>query len=122
MNLQSGKAAATWILSRRWGLELPAKLQVDFGRRVQSTCEQVARELSHAEVLDLFATAHMTNSRATGTRASGLLMESEADAVRLKHRRNAVFMATKVWGAFATCSDGAQTTWGCAIHGDIDRA
>ena len=164
VNSQSGKAAATWILSRRWGLELPAQLQVDFGRRVQSTCEQVARELSHAEVLDLFATAYMPNFRTTGTRVFGLLVERDAEAVRLKAsvqreagavsridgsgpdiaaavvaglprlqkgRAKAVVEETQAecrihgtrgWGAFATCSDGAHTAWGCAIHDNADRA
>lgn len=164
VNSQSGKAAAAWILSRRWGLELPGKLQVDFGRRVQSMCEKVARELSHAEVLDLFATVYMTNFRAKGTRVSGLLVERGPDAVRLKAsvERDAGAISridstgpdiasavvaglprlqklrakaaveemqaecrihgTKGWGAFATCSDGAQTAWGCAIHDNVDRA
>lgn len=58
VNSQSGKAAATWVLSRRWGLEIPPELQVDFGKRVQGLCEALAREISHQEVLDLFVTSY----------------------------------------------------------------
>ncbi|KAK8106598.1 2-isopropylmalate synthase [Apiospora kogelbergensis] len=55
VNSQSGKAAATWVLNRRWGLDLPVELQVDFGRRVQSMCEALGREITHEEVINLFA-------------------------------------------------------------------
>ncbi|KAG8160901.1 hypothetical protein KVR01_009165 [Diaporthe batatas] len=58
VNSQSGKAAAAWVLSRRWGLEIPPELQVDFGKRVQGLCEALAREISHREVLDLFVSSY----------------------------------------------------------------
>ncbi|KAF9874424.1 hypothetical protein CkaCkLH20_07987 [Colletotrichum karsti] len=58
VNSQSGKAAATWILHRRWGLDIPAELQVDFGRRVQMMCEALAREITHQEVINLFIASY----------------------------------------------------------------
>ncbi|KAK8117200.1 uncharacterized protein PG998_005481, partial [Apiospora kogelbergensis] len=58
VNSQSGKAAATWILHRRWGLDIPTEMQVDFGRRVQIMCEALAREITHEEVMDLFVATY----------------------------------------------------------------
>ncbi|KZL66299.1 2-isopropylmalate synthase [Colletotrichum tofieldiae] len=58
VNSQSGKAAATWILNRRWGLDIPVELQVEFGRRVQMMCEALAREITHQEVLNLFIASY----------------------------------------------------------------
>ncbi|KXH58805.1 2-isopropylmalate synthase [Colletotrichum salicis] len=58
VNSQSGKAAATWILNRRWGLDIPVELQVNFGGRVQMMCEALAREISHQEVINLFIASY----------------------------------------------------------------
>ncbi|KAK2036572.1 2-isopropylmalate synthase [Colletotrichum somersetense] len=58
VNSQSGKAAAAWVLQRRWGLHIPNELQVDLGRRVQTKCELEEREITHEEVLDLFAASY----------------------------------------------------------------
>ncbi|TLD15292.1 hypothetical protein PspLS_10774 [Pyricularia sp. CBS 133598] len=58
VNSQSGKAAATWILSRRWGLELPVDMQVHFGRRLMALCEALAREISQEELLELFTSTY----------------------------------------------------------------
>ena len=58
VNSQSGKSAAAWILGRRWGLDMPPALQIDFGRRVQLMCEGLDREISHQEVLSLFLTSY----------------------------------------------------------------
>ncbi|KAI6355021.1 hypothetical protein MCOR25_008382 [Pyricularia grisea] len=58
VNSQSGKAAATWILSRRWGLELPTDMQVHFGRRLMVLCEALGREISQDELLDLFTSTY----------------------------------------------------------------
>ncbi|KAF3805512.1 2-isopropylmalate synthase, partial [Colletotrichum gloeosporioides] len=67
VNSQSGKAAATWILSRRWGLDLPVDLQIDFGRRVQMMCEALAREISHQEVINLFIASYALSSERHST-------------------------------------------------------
>ncbi|KAI6313552.1 hypothetical protein MCOR29_007647 [Pyricularia oryzae] len=58
VNSQSGKAAATWILSRRWGLDLPVDMQVHFGRRLMALCEALAREISQDELLGLFTSTY----------------------------------------------------------------
>ncbi|EQB58281.1 hypothetical protein CGLO_01495 [Colletotrichum gloeosporioides Cg-14] len=67
VNSQSGKAAATWILSRRWGLDLPVDLQIDFGRRVQMMCEALAREIGHQEVINLFIASYALSSERHST-------------------------------------------------------
>ncbi|KAK2062056.1 2-isopropylmalate synthase, partial [Colletotrichum caudatum] len=58
VNSQSGKAAAVWILNRRWGLNIPVPLQIDFGCRVQMMCETLAREITHQEVVSLFIASY----------------------------------------------------------------
>ncbi|KAL0940265.1 2-isopropylmalate synthase [Colletotrichum truncatum] len=75
VNSQSGKAAATWILNRRWGLDLPVDLQVDFGRRVQMMCEALAREITHQEVVNLFIASYAlsaTGNHSTATRIGSI--------------------------------------------------
>ena len=66
VNSQSGKAAAAWILGRRWGLEMPPALQADFARRVQPICESVDREITHQEVLNLFIASYGLRGSSSG--------------------------------------------------------
>ncbi|KAF6838635.1 2-isopropylmalate synthase [Colletotrichum musicola] len=86
VNSQSGKAAATWILSRRWGLDIPADLQVDFGRRVQIMCEALAREITHQEVINLFVASYAlspTDRQDTATHTDNMSMINDGTLHRV---------------------------------------
>ncbi|WP_413737712.1 2-isopropylmalate synthase [Sodalis sp. RH21] len=54
VNSQSGKSGAAWLLEQNHGLHLPRWLQVDFSQAVQSATDESSKELSQADVWNLF--------------------------------------------------------------------
>ena len=54
VNSQSGKGGSAWVILRNLELDLPKGLQVDFSKVVQNQAEQKGRELTNAELCDLF--------------------------------------------------------------------
>ncbi|AOA60009.1 2-isopropylmalate synthase [Acinetobacter larvae] len=58
VNSQSGKSGASWILQQNHGLELPASLQRDFSQVIQQHTEQANRELSAAEIWQIFCQSY----------------------------------------------------------------
>ena len=54
VNSQSGKGGAAWIILRKLQLDLPRGLQVAFSQVVQDKADQLGRELSSAEIAELF--------------------------------------------------------------------
>lgn len=54
VNSQSGKGGAAWIILRSLGLDLPRNLQIQFSKVVQSTADNLGRELKSGEICDVF--------------------------------------------------------------------
>lgn len=59
INSQSGKGGIAYILKQNHELELPRWLQIDFSQVVQRRSEQTEKELSSAEIWDLFKASYM---------------------------------------------------------------
>lgn len=59
INSQSGKGGIAYVLERDYGYELPRWLQIDFSSAVQAYAEQREKEVSGAEVLDLFQQTYL---------------------------------------------------------------
>ncbi len=55
INSQSGKGGAAWVLEQDYELEIPKAMQPELGRAVQRFSDQVGRELTSAEVYQIFA-------------------------------------------------------------------
>jgi 2-isopropylmalate synthase len=58
VNSQSGKSGAAWLLERDHGLKLPRGLQIGFSRIVQEVADRTGKELSAAQIWQLFRHAY----------------------------------------------------------------
>ncbi len=64
VNSQSGKGGVAWILEQNHGLKLPRRFQIDFSRKVQDVTDATAKEVSSAELWNVFQQAyHLTGGR-----------------------------------------------------------
>ncbi|WP_424202964.1 2-isopropylmalate synthase [Acinetobacter venetianus] len=54
VNSQSGKSGASWILLQNHGINLPNNLQIAFSKVVQKITDTNKKELSHAEIWNVF--------------------------------------------------------------------
>ena len=54
VNSQSGKGGISYLLESEYGLELPRRLQIEFGRVVQSVMDDAGKELTAADIYRLF--------------------------------------------------------------------
>ncbi|CUM67768.1 uncharacterized protein PRCAT00005473001 [Priceomyces carsonii] len=61
VNSQSGKGGSAWVILRNLELDLPRGLQVAFSKVVQKQAELKSRELTNAELCDLFKKEYFIN-------------------------------------------------------------
>ncbi len=54
INSQSGKGGAAFVMSNSFGYDLPKAMHPEFGRVVKAYCDEMGREISADEVMDLF--------------------------------------------------------------------
>ena len=54
VNSQSGKGGISYLLEAEYGLELPRRLQIEFSTSVQAVMDAQGRELSAADIWDIF--------------------------------------------------------------------
>lgn len=62
VNSQSGKGGVAFSLERDYGFELPRALQIEFSRVVQQHSEEIAGEVSSAEIQRLFHEQYVNSS------------------------------------------------------------
>lgn len=58
VNSQSGKGGFAWVLEQDKGLKLPKRMQVDFSQHVQAYADEVGRELTAADIWDVFRSVY----------------------------------------------------------------
>ncbi len=54
VNSQSGKGGITYLLESEYGLELPRRLQIEFGQVVQAVMDDAGKELTAADIWQIF--------------------------------------------------------------------
>jgi 2-isopropylmalate synthase len=59
VNSQSGKGGVSYLLTSRYGLELPRGLQVDLAQKVQAITDAEGGELSAEEIYDVFRSSYL---------------------------------------------------------------
>ncbi len=59
VNSQSGKGGIAFLLERDYGLVLPRRLQIEFSRVVQEVTDATGKELSSAEIWDIFRQTYL---------------------------------------------------------------
>ena len=65
INSQSGKGGVSWVLENDYGLQLPRWLQIDASRAVQAKAEEIAGEVSAAQIWTLFDEHYLQAARRT---------------------------------------------------------
>ncbi|MEX0617358.1 MAG: 2-isopropylmalate synthase [Pseudohongiellaceae bacterium] len=63
VNSQSGKGGVAYVLSNKFGFQLPRWLQIEFSRVVQRHTEQSGQEISPDEIWTLFNTHYLSNEK-----------------------------------------------------------
>ncbi|MDD4699626.1 MAG: 2-isopropylmalate synthase [Oscillospiraceae bacterium] len=59
INSQSGKGGAAFIMQYKFGYSLPKAMQPEFGSMVKKQCDELGRELSTDELLDVFKNGYI---------------------------------------------------------------
>jgi 2-isopropylmalate synthase len=65
VNSQSGKGGIAYLLERDYNLALPRRLQIEFSQVVQAVTDASGKELSSAEIWNLFETEYIQQPDAT---------------------------------------------------------
>ena len=59
VNSQSGKGGVAYLLDTEHGLSLPRSMQVEFSKQVQEITEASGKEISRAQIWDVFTTTYL---------------------------------------------------------------
>ncbi|HYE39964.1 MAG TPA: alpha-isopropylmalate synthase regulatory domain-containing protein, partial [Ramlibacter sp.] len=62
VNSQSGKGGMAYLLEQEYGLALPRRLQIEFSRAVQQVADQSGREITAAQIHDIFQHEYLDRS------------------------------------------------------------
>jgi 2-isopropylmalate synthase len=65
VNSQSGKGGIAYLLERDFGFQMPRLLQVEFSKEVQKVTDASGKELSSAQIMDVFAGTYLDTMAGT---------------------------------------------------------
>ena len=71
INSQSGKGGIAYLLKADHGLDLPRTLQVEFSRIAQAKMDREGKELTSADIWELFQRTYLLDRRAADARQAG---------------------------------------------------
>jgi 2-isopropylmalate synthase len=60
VNSQSGKGGVTYLLEQEYGLTLPRRLQIEFSPQVQAVTDSSGKEVTAAQIWQLFESEYLT--------------------------------------------------------------
>jgi 2-isopropylmalate synthase len=83
VNSQSGKGGISYLLEHEYGLNLPRRLQIEFSQVVQEVTDATGKEVSAAQIWDVFETEYLGTEDTYGYVAHHLVEDSTADEVEL---------------------------------------
>lgn len=81
INSQSGKGGIAYVLQHNHGIDMPRWLQIDFSQKVQKLAEKLARELSVAEIWQLFQAQYIANNAPLKLQSFSLTKDDKGDTV-----------------------------------------
>jgi 2-isopropylmalate synthase len=79
VNSQSGKGGVAYLLERDYNLVLPRRLQIEFSRVVQSAADTTGKELSSAELWELFEKEYLFGGGQIGYRSHQLMTSGDGN-------------------------------------------
>ena len=83
VNSQSGKGGITYLLESEYGLELPRRLQIEFSQAVQGVMDGVGKELSAADIWQIFEREYALGDAARAAVTHPRIVDDGHGAVRL---------------------------------------
>jgi 2-isopropylmalate synthase len=90
VNSQSGKGGIAYLLESEYGVELPRRLQIDLARHVQRHSDATGREVTAAELWEVFERAYLAPSDpAGGIELAGYEVSEEGGEARTRIRLRA---------------------------------
>ncbi|MDM4767431.1 2-isopropylmalate synthase [Pelomonas sp. SE-A7] len=84
VNSQSGKGGISYLLENEYGLELPRRLQIEFSQVVQAVMDDSGKELSAADIWNVFEREYAIADRARVEVVNPSITEQGRDAVHLR--------------------------------------
>ena len=115
VNSQSGKSGAAWHLERHQKLSLPRILQVEFSQLVQERADSTGKEISAAEIVELFNNAYM--QKPVAITDYSLRQEGRMDVIDATIKRTG---GTELSGPLAALQAGAEQRISGTGNGPID--
>jgi 2-isopropylmalate synthase len=86
VNSQSGKGGISYLLEAEYGVELPRRLQIEFSQVVQAVMDDSGKELSAAQLWDIFEHEYALGAAAEGAVVHPVITDADGDNVRLQAR------------------------------------
>ena len=115
VNSQSGKGGVSYLLEHEHGLVLPRRLQIEFSRAIQRVTDETGREVTAAEVYDIFSKEYLEQKspwklvrhRITGGAQSGSGKQFEIE-VELEYKGEKRTLTGRGDGAIAAFVDALE--------------
>ncbi|MEW9534557.1 2-isopropylmalate synthase [Microbispora sp. NPDC049125] len=145
INSQSGKGGIAYVMSSRYGLNLPRGLQIEFAQVVQAAAEADGGELVPARVAQLFEQEYLSDvglalgdesvstslyvdgggfeiggARADAIRTIGAMLAPWGVDVRMVHRTG--LSGEGKAAVYAECRMDGRTLWGAGLGVDVEIA
>ncbi|HKY90131.1 MAG TPA: 2-isopropylmalate synthase, partial [Nevskiaceae bacterium] len=83
VNSQSGKGGIAYLLEAEYGLNLPRRLQIEFSSQVQAVTDESGKEVTAADIWNIFQGEYVTAEKPFGYVAHFLVEDSTRDEVEL---------------------------------------
>ncbi|SBT17610.1 2-isopropylmalate synthase [Marinomonas gallaica] len=119
VNSQSGKSGAAWLLQENHGLRLPRALQVDFSQHVQQQTEQTGKEISQAQVWQLFRSLYgvLENRPLSLLHYTSEPRGAEQHVTAtLRYGEETLSLQGQGCGLLSALSDGVQKAFDCVLN------
>ncbi|MFD2365763.1 2-isopropylmalate synthase [Pseudoduganella sp. GCM10020061] len=79
VNSQSGKGGMAYLLEQEFGLALPRRLQIEFSRAVQKVADQSGREITAAQIHDIFQSEYLEQTEPYAYGSHRMVEDSAGD-------------------------------------------
>jgi len=114
INSQSGKGGVAYVLQNNHGVEMPRWLQIRFSQDVQKMAEDQERELSVAEIWQLFQDIYMSHVEPLQLEKFSMTKEDKGDTVtaQLVNRGNTEEFTGQAFGTLSAFIKGLEVHTG----------
>ncbi len=108
VNSQSGKGGISYLLESAYGLVMPRRLQVEFSSAVQRHTDDTGREVSAAQIWEIFAHEYLV--------PAGTLSLAEHHLYEAEENRQGIRLVLNCEGQAIACSGAGNGPIDAALH------